>query len=101
MRSWCADIKPVSAALTTPAIMARPHVAMERVFPQVDGALLRTRGMRRHPSDADVVRLAGYLVHIQRRRDTVLSLGCQHAQIEILREEIAARTALCQAVLHL
>ena len=69
--------------------------AMQRVFPQVDGVRFLTHeggcGGTRQDTQTLCGLLAGYLVHPNVAGATVLSLGCQHAQIEILREEIARR----------
>ncbi|MCC6244863.1 MAG: altronate dehydratase [Gemmatimonadaceae bacterium] len=70
-----------------------PHA--ERVFPQVDGVRFLTHeggcGGTRQDTQALCGLLAGYLVHPNVAGATVLSLGCQHAQIDILREELAQR----------
>jgi altronate hydrolase len=66
-----------------------------RVFPNLDGVRFLTHeggcGGTRQDTRALCGLLAGYLVHPNVAGATVLSLGCQHAQVEILREEIAAR----------
>ncbi len=72
-------------------------IASPRTFPNIDGVRFLT-----HDGGCVVARartraralcglLAGYLVHPNVAGATVLSLGCQHAQVDILREEIAAR----------
>lgn len=66
-----------------------------RVFPNLDGIRFLTHeggcGGTRQDTRALCGLLAGYLVHPNVAGATVLSLGCQHAQVEILREEIALR----------
>jgi len=70
-------------------------VAGERVFSNVDGIRFLTHdggcGGTRQDTRALCGLLAGYLVHPNVAGATVLSLGCQHAQIEILHEEVARR----------
>ncbi len=68
-----------------------------RVFPNVDGIRFLTHeggcGGTRDDTRALCALLAGYIVHPNVAGATVLSLGCQNAQVEILREEIARRDA--------
>ena len=68
-----------------------------RPFPNVDGIRFLTHeggcGGTRQDTRALCGLLAGYIVHPNVAGATVLSLGCQHAQVDILREEIAARDA--------
>ncbi|MCC7053260.1 MAG: altronate dehydratase [Gemmatimonadaceae bacterium] len=74
------------------AVDAPQHV---RPFPQLDGIRFLTHdggcGGTRDDTRALCGLLAGYLVHPNVAGATVLSLGCQHAQVDVLREEIAAR----------
>lgn len=73
-----------------------PH-AEERVFPNIDGIKFLTHtlgcGGTRQDAKALCGLLAGYITHSNVAGATVLSLGCQNAQIEILQEEIALRDA--------
>lgn len=66
-----------------------------RLFPQVDGVKFLNHDMgcggTRMDSDALCGLLAGYICHPNVAGATVLSLGCQHAQASILREEIWKR----------
>jgi altronate hydrolase len=68
-----------------------------RLFPNVDGIKFLTHeggcGGTRQDSDALCALLAGYITHPNVAGATVLSLGCQHAQVEILKKEIAKRDA--------
>jgi altronate hydrolase len=70
--------------------------ALKKVFPNVDGIkfLLHEAGCGGTREDARNLcgLLAGYINHPNVAGATVLSLGCQHAQVSILREEIAKRT---------
>ena len=67
----------------------------ERLFPNVDGIkfLLHEGGCGGTREDADNLcgLIAGYLHHPNVAGATVLSLGCQNAQIEILRKQLASR----------
>lgn len=69
-----------------------------RVFENVDGIKFLTHdlgcGGIRLDSDALCGLLAGYITHPNVAGATVLSLGCQHAQTSILRDEIYKRDAL-------
>lgn len=68
-----------------------------RPFPHVDGIRFLTHaggcGGTREDTRALCGLLAGYIVHPNVAGATVLSLGCQHAQVDILREEVAMRDA--------
>ncbi|MCP5540240.1 MAG: altronate dehydratase [Akkermansiaceae bacterium] len=82
----------LSAALDDPEGAARPE---DRLFPRLDGVkfLLHGLGCGGTKDDARALcgLLAGYITHPNVAGATVLSLGCQNAQIAILQEEIAAR----------
>ncbi len=64
----------------------------ERIFPQVDGIrfLTHTLGCGGTRDDADALcgLLAGYIHHPNVAGATVLSLGCQNAQVSILKEKL-------------
>lgn len=67
----------------------------QRPFSNVDGVKFLNHEMgcggTRMDSDALCGLLAGYITHPNVAGATVLSLGCQHAQASILRDEIAKR----------
>lgn len=67
----------------------------KRLFENVDGIKFLDHDMgcggTRMDSDALCGLLAGYITHPNVAGATVLSLGCQHAQASILREEISKR----------
>ena len=67
----------------------------ERLFPNVDGIKFLKHaggcGGTRQDSDALCALLAGYITHPNVAGATVLSLGCQHAQADILEQEIRKR----------
>ncbi|MEP6466757.1 MAG: altronate dehydratase family protein [Parafilimonas sp.] len=69
----------------------------EKVFPNVDGIkfLKHTLGCGGTRDDARALcgLLAGYITHANVAGATVLSLGCQNAQIAVLKEEIEKRDA--------
>jgi altronate hydrolase len=68
---------------------------MQKVFPNVDGIkfLLHEQGCGGTREDARNLcgLFAGYVQHPNVAGATVLSLGCQNAQISLLREELAKR----------
>ena len=72
--------------------------AASRVFPHVDGVkfLQHSLGCGGTRQDARALcgLLAGYITHPNVAGATVLSLGCQNAEAETLREEIARRSNL-------
>jgi len=67
----------------------------ERLFPNVDGLkfLLHDGGCGCNRQDSDTLcgLLAGYITHPNTAGATILSLGCQNAQVKILEEEIRRR----------
>ena len=67
----------------------------ERIFENVDGVKFLTHEMgcggTRMDADALCGLLAGYIVHPNVAGATILSLGCQNAQVKTLKEEIAKR----------
>ncbi len=71
----------------------QPH--SERIFPNLDGVRFLTHqlgcGGTRQDARALCGLLAGYIHHPNVAGATVLSLGCQNAQIGILMEELRAR----------
>jgi altronate hydrolase len=68
----------------------------ERLFPNVDGIKFLTHtggcGGTRQDSETLCGLLAGYITHPNVAGATVLSLGCQNAQVSILQEEISKRS---------
>ncbi len=87
-----ADVNQLlEADLSPTAIDRMPN----RLFPNVDGVKFLNHDMgcggTRMDSDALCGLLAGYITHPNVAGATVLSLGCQHAQASILRDEIAKR----------
>lgn len=68
---------------------------VNKLFPNIDGIKFLNHDMgcggTRMDSDALCGLLAGYITHPNVAGATVLSLGCQHAQISILEAEISKR----------
>jgi altronate hydrolase len=82
--------------IQTHAVEQNPHLpARPRVFENVDGVKFLMHeggcGGTREDSDNLCGLLAGYIHHPNVAGVTVLSLGCQNAQMGILREQIARR----------
>ena len=69
--------------------------AQTRLFPNVDGVKFLTHdggcGGTRQDAQALCGLLAGYITHPNVAGATVLSLGCQNAQVSMLQEEIKKR----------
>lgn len=78
-----------------PAVQSATLPLPGRTFPNVDGIklLTHTMGCGGTKDDARTLcgLLAGYITHPNVAGATVLSLGCQNAQISILKEEIEKR----------
>lgn len=74
---------------------AKENQRKQRLFPNVDGVKFLNHDMgcggTRMDSDALCGLLAGYITHPNVAGATILSLGCQHAQASILRDEIKKR----------
>ncbi|HVW59330.1 MAG TPA: altronate dehydratase family protein [Puia sp.] len=70
--------------------------ASQRLFPNVDGIKFLNHDMgcggTRQDAQALCGLLAGYITHPNVAGATVLSLGCQNAQVSILEEEIKKRS---------
>lgn len=85
----------VEDVLNADIAMGKAQGDGKRLFEHVDGVKFLNHEMgcggTRIDSDALCGLLAGYITHPNVAGATVLSLGCQHAQASILREEIAKR----------
>lgn len=72
-----------------------PEPLRPRVFEQIDGVrfLMHAGGCGGTREDSDNLcgLIAGYLHHPNVAGATVLSLGCQHSQVSILREQLVQR----------
>jgi altronate hydrolase len=74
------------------------EAATKKVFANIDGIKFLNHDMgcggTRSDSDALCGLIAGYITHPNVAGATILSLGCQHAQADILLEEIKKRDPL-------
>jgi altronate hydrolase len=74
---------------------ALAHKTATRVFPNIDGIRFLTHqggcGGTRQDAQALCGLLAGYIHHPNVAGATVLSLGCQHAEVRMLMDELRAR----------
>jgi altronate hydrolase len=87
--------KTVEQILQTDLHADYEHNANQRLFPNVDGIKFLTHdggcGGTRQDAQALCGLLAGYITHPNVAGATVLSLGCQNAQVSMLEEEIKKR----------
>lgn len=87
--------KSVAEILEADLAVGPNELPQNRLFPNVDGVkfLNHDMGCGGTRSDAQALcgLLAGYVTHPNVAGATVLSLGCQNAQVSILKEEIARR----------
>ena len=88
--------KTVEDILRTDLQADYEHNANQRLFPNVDGIKFLNHdggcGGTRADAQALCGLLAGYITHPNVAGATVLSLGCQNAQVSILEEEIRKRS---------
>ena len=97
-RSRSTNTAPTDAAARTDNKHASSdRFVGDRVFSNVDGVRFLTHeggcGGTRQDAHALCGLLSGYLNNPNVAGATVLSLGCQHAQVEMLRKELAKRNA--------
>lgn len=89
------DGKGIDSILNAPLGQVDVTPASERLFPNVDGIKFLNHsggcGGTRQDAIALCGLLAGYITHPNVAGATVLSLGCQNAQVQILEEEIKKR----------
>ncbi|PTR01549.1 altronate hydrolase [Mucilaginibacter yixingensis] len=95
-------VKLYQSGLSADDILNTPLPSVEsteevsnKIFPNIDGIKFLTHDMgcggTRLDSDALCGLLAGYITHPNVAGATVLSLGCQHAQASILKQEVLKR----------
>ena len=88
--------KSVEDILQTDLQADYQHNANQRLFPNVDGIKFLNHdggcGGTRQDAQALCGLLAGYITHPNVAGATVLSLGCQNAQVSMLEEEIKKRS---------
>jgi altronate hydrolase len=87
--------KSAEDILETELLVEDHEERKQRLFPNVDGVKFITHsggcGGTRQDAEALCGLIAGYITHPNVAGATVLSLGCQNAQIPILEEEIKKR----------
>ena len=87
--------KNVNDILSADVSVEVEEIKKQRLFPNVDGIKFLTHeggcGGTRQDAQALCGLLAGYITNANVAGATVLSLGCQNAQVEILQEEIKKR----------
>ena len=85
----------VETLLRTDIIQTAEDLSARRVFPHVDGIRFLSHeggcGGTREDAETLVRLLAGYIDHPNVCGATVLSLGCQNAQVEMLQEALRER----------
>ncbi len=89
--------KNIDEILNADISVEKEEARKQRVFSNVDGIKFLTHeggcGGTRQDAQALCGLLAGYVTHSNVAGATILSLGCQNAQVEILQEEIKKRDA--------
>jgi altronate hydrolase len=87
--------KNIDAILEADVSVHVEEAKKQRLFPNVDGIKFLSHeggcGGTRQDAQALCGLLAGYITHSNVAGATILSLGCQNAQVEILLEEIKKR----------
>ena len=87
--------KSVEEILNADVSVHKEEAKKQRLFPNVDGIKFLSHeggcGGTRQDAQALCGLLAGYITHANVAGATILSLGCQNAQVEILQEEIRKR----------
>jgi len=90
LRRASAPREQIQAAM----LEAETSAAAARVFPNIDGVKFLEHGLgcggTRQDAQALCRLLAGYIHSSNVAGATVLSLGCQHAQVSLLEQELAA-----------
>ena len=85
--------------LNTPIIITKEELSKNKLFPNVSGIkfLKHDGGCGGTPQDAKVLcdLLAGYITNSNVAGATILSLGCQHAQIQMLQKAIETKNPNC------
>ena len=85
----------IDKLLNTPLYVENHPQKNERVFPNIDGIKFLTHeggcGGIRQDAETLCGLLAGYITHSNVAGATILSLGCQNAQVSILQAEIDKR----------
>lgn len=89
--------KGVDEILSADVATPQQEAKKQRIFPNIDGIKFLTHtggcGGTRQDAQALCGLLAGYITHPNVAGATVLSLGCQNAQVQMLQDEIQKRDA--------
>jgi altronate hydrolase len=89
--------RSVEEILNADIYSAHSEAGHAKLFPNIDGIKFLTHelgcGGTRLDSDSLCGLIAGYITHPNVAGATVLSLGCQHSQASILKQEILKRSA--------
>ena len=89
--------KSADDILDADVAIGKQEAKKQRVFSNIDGIKFLTHtggcGGTRQDAQALCGLLAGYITHSNVAGATVLSLGCQNAQVQMLQEEIQKRDA--------
>lgn len=89
--------KSIDELLQADVATQEQEAKRSRLFPNVDGIKFLSHaggcGGTRQDAQALCGLLAGYITHSNVAGATVLSLGCQNAQVQMLQDEIAKRDA--------
>jgi altronate hydrolase len=90
--------------LQTPIISTKEEIAKNRLFPNVDGIKFLKHeggcGGIRQDSETLCNLLAGYITNANVAGATILSLGCQNAQISMLQKAIQDKDPDCKKPIH-
>jgi altronate hydrolase len=90
--------------LQMPIISTKEEIAKNRIFPNVDGIKFLKHeggcGGIRQDADALCQLLAGYITNSNVAGATILSLGCQNAQISMLQKAIQDKDPDCKKPVH-
>nr|WKN39282.1 altronate dehydratase family protein [Tunicatimonas sp. TK19036] len=93
------------ALLQAPIILSAEESDQQRTFPHVDGIQFLTHeggcGGTRQDAQTLCALFAGYITHANVAGATVLSLGCQNAEDQILLDEIRKRDPNFDKPLHI
>lgn len=90
--------------LNTSIITSKEELSKNRLFPNVDGIKFLKHdggcGGIRQDSETLCNLLAGYITNSNVAGATVLSLGCQNAQIEMLQKALLKKDPDCEKTIH-
>lgn len=91
--------------LATPILSTQEQLSKNKIFPNVDGIKFLKHdggcGGMRQDAEALCRLLAGYITHPNVAGATVLSLGCQNAQVKLLKTAIESKDPDFSKPLHI